>query len=291
MDINRSIRNLVYNNILMDEQCKFSFIENQVSIFDLGKAEHSRETASCNCFHQYLQNESQYIDLAYFSSDWRGSNRDDAICMNIWLTKIGNIVCEKPAFVSIEYRDGNLSLLHEPMLKLELLKGNKSMEAEKRLESEICEFKKEMLVENREALIELAHFGIDGNYNKEPRLNTVSQEFIVSIDNRGLTLSLASDVLNSANKKFYLTHYYRWHSSNTILSMMSHNHIEQSKLGPWSLETNILGMRRLIEKSFNKDSKDCSGGIDRLCHNLKVDYDKLPRYLQEEVDKIKSLKK
>ena len=289
MGVNRAIRNLIYTNMLMDEKCKFSFIENQVSIFDLWKVERNREKISSNQFHQYLSSESQYIDFAYFSNCWRGS--DHSICMNLWFTKVGNIMCEKPVCVCIEYCDGKLSLLHEDMLKLELLKGNKKTEEIKKVENELRLFKDEMLVKHKNSLIELANFGIDHNYNQEPSLNTVSQEFVVRMDNRSLTLSLSSNILNFANKEFYLTHYYRWHS-DTIRSMISHNYIEESKLGPWSLQTNIPGMKRLVTKYLVEEhDKQTIKGVDALCQNLKVDYEQLPKSLQVEVEKVKSLRK
>lgn len=308
MGINKAIRNLVYDNILMDEHCKFSFVENQVSIFDLLKVQRSRNTNSKNCFYQYLDGESQYIDLAYFSENWWDSDCDNAIFMNFWFTKIGNIMCKKPVLVRIRYCDGKLSILDvdketlelellrengktEEILELELLKRPERIEEIKKVENEICLFKDIMLDKYKDSLIKIARYGIINNYNKELKLNTISREFVVDLDNCEFTLSLSSEILFSANKQFYLSYYYDW-ESDTISSGLSHHYTVRSNLGPWRLQTNIPYMKSLITKSVaDNHDRNIGNGIDSLCHNLKVDYEELPRYLQVEVDKVKSLRK
>ena len=291
MGINRAIRNLVYDNILMDERCKFSFVENQVSILDLLKIQENRYMNSKKYFHQCLDGESQYIDLAYFSESWRASNCDCAINMNFWFTQIGNIICKKTVPVSIKYCDKELSLLHEEMLKLELLKGNKSVEEIKKVENEIRLFKDTMFGKYKDSLTEIAHFGINNHYNQGLKLNTVSREFVVRSDNRSFTLSLSSEILNEANRQFNLTYYYDW-DSDIIGSNLSNYYMEDLHLGTWDLQTNIPYMKRLITKPVTDNyDRNIGNGIDSLFHNLKVYYEELPKYFQVGVDKVKSLRK
>lgn len=289
MGINKAIRDVVYTNMIMDESPKFSYVENQISVFDLWKVQKDRNVVSKNCFFQQLDSQAQYIDFAYFQRSWKGVADDHAICMNFFLKKVGPVVCEKPVFVSIEYRDGQLSLLHESMLELELLKGSKVAADVKRVEEAVRLFKDIMFNELRESLIKIACFGLANHYNKEPKLNTVSHEFGVGLDNSRLSLSFSSDIIDKARRDFYLTYYYNW-ESQTISSRLAKHYIE-SRLGPWSLQTNIPFMKSLLMKSMVDDNRTKVGnGIDALCHNLKVDYDLLPKYLQDEVVKVKSLK-
>lgn len=286
MEINKAIRQLVHDNIIMEESPRFSNRKNVVKVVDILKAERNREKVSYNHFYQYLNDQSQSIDYAYFAKNWNGN-----IYMNFWFTKMGNIVCRKPVLVSVEYCDGKLSLLHEDILQLELLKGCKSSWEADMIEEELNSFKKILLVEHHDLLIDTARFGIVNNYNQELNLPTISHEFVVHLANRGLDLSFSSEIFNLANKNFYLTHFYHW-DCDTVKLKWSNDFVADSYLGPWNLKTNIPGMKRLITKcSGDKFDRDVGNGIDALCQNLKVDYEKLPKYLQVEVDKVKSLKK
>lgn len=287
MSINSAIKNLVYSNILQTERCKLSFVDNTVSVSSLLEIEKNRAIASSKHIHKALENESQYVDFSYFKKFWQGSKDSDSICMNIWFTKIGDIICSNPAFVSIGYCEGKLSLLHENMLKLELLKGKKDAEEVKRVDNAIKLFKNEVIEKNKDFLIEASHFGIANNYNKSVCLPTVSYEFAVDIDNQRLNLKILSEL--SEIKEFYLVHYHNWDNETVTKKYFNSCRID-GYFGPWKLITNIPGMKQILTKPIDKQNK-IFYGVDALCDNLKVNYELLPKYLQEEVVKVKSLKK
>ena len=140
-----------------------------------------------------------------------------------------------------------------------------------------------LLDKNKNLCKEIAEYGINNNFNKMLRINTISNRFQLQTTKNSLSIVMSNDLIQWMGKYVYLNYYFNQDNLK--------NKIQTSE-GMFNVNTNVPGVKRLLSSSMNPKyfrGEELNSTL-RFLQNLRVYESDVPEYLREEIQKVKVLK-